>query len=543
MQPVSAAATRRWTQKCVTAIAVVGLALSPAATASAAGDPGETEGDRSGGSPQSAMRGFLVAARAGEWAEASRFLDLRRVRPSARGTHGVELARSLKWTLDRTLWVDLESLSADPAGESDDGLPADRDRVGVIETLGQRVDVWVERAHRGTPAWRISAETVSELSRLHDELGGAWLSEHLPSSFFEARFLEVAAWQWLGLLAVSAIAIFGAWLLLHALVWGASTFGSSSLLRDDSYLRASLGPLRLLAAVGLVALAVPLLMLSVPPRAALTAILRTLTIVSFAWWIGQVVRTVGKRIEDRFRARGRLAAIALVPLGRRASLVALGAITLLAVLQNMGVNVTGILAGLGVGGLAVALAAQKTVENLFGGLTLVIDQPVRVGDFCRFGDKLGTVEEIGLRSTRVRTLDRTVVAVPNAEFASLQLETFAARDRIRFAHTIGVRYETSVAQIRQLVSAIVELLRVHPRVHPDPARVRFVGFGPYSLDLEIFAYVTTGDYDEYLEISEDLLLRIAETVLANGVEFAFPSQTVYIGTDAKVADAGTPLSA
>ncbi len=129
-------------------------------------------------------------------------------------------------------------------------------------------------------------------------------------------------------------------------------------------------------------------------------------------------------------------------------------------------------AGLGVGGIAIALAAQKTIENLFGGITLYGDSPVRVGDFCRFGDKVGTVEEIGIRSTRVRTLDRTVVTIPNADFSNLQLENFAKRDRMRLFAMIGVRYETTPDQLRYILVEVRKLLYAHERVTADPARIR-----------------------------------------------------------------------
>jgi MscS family membrane protein len=216
-------------------------------------------------------------------------------------------------------------------------------------------------------------------------------------------------------------------------------------------------------------------------------------------------------------------------------------LAILAILQNVGVNVTSLLAGLGVGGIAVALAAQKTLENLFGGVTIVADQPVRVGEFCRFGERVGTVEEIGLRSTRIRTLDRTVITIPNAQFSSMEVENFARRDRFWYKPTLGLRYETTPDQIRFLLVTIREILYAHPRVDPDPARVRFTGFGASSLDLEIFSYVRARDVSDYLEVAEDLNLRIMDAVAKAGTGFAFPSQTLYVraddGSDADAAKA------
>jgi MscS family membrane protein len=202
-----------------------------------------------------------------------------------------------------------------------------------------------------------------------------------------------------------------------------------------------------------------------------------------------------------------------------------------AILDGFGFSVTALIAGLGVGGIAVALAAQKTIENLFGGISLYGDRPVRVGDFCSFGDKIGTVEEIGIRSTRVRTLDRTLITIPNAEFSNLQLENYAKRDRMRLFAMIGVRYETTPEQLRYILVEIRKLLYAHERVTPDPARIRFVGFGAYSLDLEIFAYVDTSDWNEFLGVREDIYLRIMDIIEASGTGFAFPSQTLYLGRD------------
>jgi MscS family membrane protein len=206
-----------------------------------------------------------------------------------------------------------------------------------------------------------------------------------------------------------------------------------------------------------------------------------------------------------------------------------------AILDSFGFSVTALIAGLGVGGIAVALAAQKTIENLFGGLTLYGDRPVRVGEFCRFGDKVGTVEEIWIRSTRVRTLDRTVGTIPNAEFSNLQLENSARSDRMRLFAMIGVRYETTPDQLRYILVEVRKLLYAHERVTPDPSRIRFVGFGAYSLDMEIFAYVKTSDWSEFLGIREDIYLRIMDIIEASGTGFAFPSQTLYLGKDAAPA--------
>jgi MscS family membrane protein len=131
--------------------------------------------------------------------------------------------------------------------------------------------------------------------------------------------------------------------------------------------------------------------------------------------------------------------------------------------------------GLGIGGLGLALAAQKTLENLFGGIMIITDEPLRVGDFCQVADHIGTVEDIGLRSTRIRTLARTVVAVPNGQLATMNVENFSLRDKLWLRHAIGLRYETSTDQMRHLLASVRSMLYAHPKIETESARIRFVG--------------------------------------------------------------------
>ena len=196
-------------------------------------------------------------------------------------------------------------------------------------------------------------------------------------------------------------------------------------------------------------------------------------------------------------------------------------------LNSLGIPVLGVLAGLGIGGIAVALAAQRTIENFFGAIMLYSDRPVRIGDFCRFGDKMGTVERIGLRSTRIRTPERTVLNVPNAEFSRLQLENLAERDQLRFLTTLNLRLETTAEQLQQVIYRVRGLLLENEDVNDEPARVRLVTIGPLSLDIEILAYIKTTDYNEFLAIREDLFLEILREVKDAGTALAPPAQIQY----------------
>ena len=209
-------------------------------------------------------------------------------------------------------------------------------------------------------------------------------------------------------------------------------------------------------------------------------------------------------------------------------------ITLMAIAiisEDIGVPVAALAAGLGVGGLAFALASQSTLENLVAGLTIHGDHPIRVGDFCMIGNVSGTVESIGLRSTRLRTLERTQVTIPNAEVAKHTLENFAFRDSILLQTTLGLRYETTPDQLRYVLGQLREFFYAHPKVINEEMRVRFIGFGAHSLDIEIYVYVRTTAKPEFLEICEDLNLRIMDIIDQAGAGFALPSQTTYLARD------------
>ena len=200
--------------------------------------------------------------------------------------------------------------------------------------------------------------------------------------------------------------------------------------------------------------------------------------------------------------------------------------------SQLGIPLASVITGLGVAGLAISLAAKPTVENVIGGITLFADRPVKVGDFCQFGNTSGTVVEIGIRSTKLRTVDRTILSVPNAEFSQLQIQNVSRRDKHLFETTIGLRYETSMDQLRWVLTGIKEMLLSHPKIyHTPPIRVRFSGFGAYSLDVLIRAFVHTKEMDEFLAIKEDILFRISEVVVNSGSGFAFPSTTAYLSED------------
>lgn len=199
--------------------------------------------------------------------------------------------------------------------------------------------------------------------------------------------------------------------------------------------------------------------------------------------------------------------------------------------QAMGLPVVSVLAGLGIGGLAVALAIRPTLENLIGGFILYLDKPIRVGDFCNFGTQSGTVERIGVRSTQIRAMDRTLITVPNAQFADMQIINWARCDQMLIQQTIRLRYQTDGDQLRYVLAKMREMFHAHPRIDADTVRVRFAGYGVSSLDILIRVYARTREWNDFFAVQEDVLFRIKDIVGQSGTGFAFPSQTLYLGRD------------
>ena len=206
-----------------------------------------------------------------------------------------------------------------------------------------------------------------------------------------------------------------------------------------------------------------------------------------------------------------------------------------AVLSSLGFNMSTALAGLGIGGLAIGFGAQKTIENLFGGVSVLGDEVFRVGDVCRFGDRTGVVEDIGLRSTRIRTDERTLVAIPNGTVATINLENLSRRDKMLFKTALGLRLDSKPDHVRFVLAETRKLLYSHPKIESSTVRVRLTDIAGSAISVEVFCYVLTRDYNEYAAIREDLLLRMLDVVEDSGGVLALPAQTLYLSRDSGVA--------
>jgi len=477
------------------------------------------------GTPRDSVEGFLAATRNLDYKRAAEYLDLRRLPATQQKSQGPKLARELKIVLDQALLVDLDILSTDPKGHLDDSLPSYREWLGRIETKSRPVNVFLQKVPRGdgTQIWKFATVTVARIPQLYEEFGYGWFGDVLPAVFFDLQVFGLQAWWWAAILVLGVLAYLAAMIITKVLVVSLRYLKAPLIEHLEAIIT---GPAFLLIFALLWRGWVNLL----GPSIALQQMMRggILPIVAIGWTAMRLFDLFLDRLGERLRRSGQAAATVLIgPISNLFKVVVI-LVGIILWLDNIEYNVTALLAGLGVGGIAVALAAQKSIENLIGAITIYTSQPVRVGDFCKFGNTLGTVEEIGLRSTRVRTLEHTLVSISNSDFSNLPLDNYSKRQKIWYHPRLGLRYETTPDQIRYILVEVRKLLYSHPKVLPDPARIRFVGFGEYSIDLDIFAYIAETDYGKYLEVSEDLNLRIMDIVRNAGSRFAFPTQTTYL---------------
>jgi MscS family membrane protein len=472
--------------------------------------------------------GFLTASRKGDYATAKLYLDT-----PLRGTRADSLAEKLSSVLDRRLPARLNQLSARSEGSQYFPDRRDIDLVGTIDSLSGGVDIVVQRVNRGKDGavWLFSKETLDAVPELYEEVNLVSVDKVLPSFLTERKIGPIPLFQWL-FIFVGMPGIYALTGLLDRLVsplagrmWHWFR-GQPDLQRVHVVPR----PVRLLLLAWVIQGMVANLDLSLLTRQFWSSAASAITIAACVW-LALMLNAWGEHLSRRnLERRGVQGVVSVLRLARRTlDLLALFAGALI-LLSHFNLNVTAALAGLGVGGIAIALAAQKTLENVIGGISIIADRAVRVGDFLKIGDTMGTIEDIGLRSTRIRTLDRSVVSIPNSQISNERLEDLSRRDKFWLHPILSLRYETTAAQMRSALEAIRRLLLNHARVEKSSIRVRFLRFGSSSLDVEVFAYISVIDFSDFLQIQEELLLCMMDAIQAAGTRIALPSQTTYVAS-------------
>jgi MscS family membrane protein len=514
---------------------IPGLSPTPAPSpaAESPGDPYKRE------TPYGAFLGFMRAAARENWTTAAEYLQW----PKGAKLSREEMAKQLKAVLDERFTGDLEKLSRSPLSNVDDGLGPDYERAGTVEHGDESFDVLLARTRpaEGPAIWLVSSQTLREVPGAFQELSVPELDRVMPAPLRRQVGGSFRLWQILAFLLL----IPAAWLLARLLVYGTARLIDRTASRREGFARFRDGlasfraPLALLLAIPLHAFFVDRIGLPLLGRYAHARGVRLTLVFAVGWLFVQIVGFLTSRATMRLLASGQAATSSLT-IGRRVlqGIVVLG--TAIAALGVLGVNLTATLAGLGIGGIAVAFAAQKSLENLFGGVVVLTDKILRVGDVVKVGTVQGEVEDVTLYATRIRTFERTVVSIPNGMMMTSQIENLSRRDKFLFRHTLGLTFETTAAQMLAVLEACRARLASDPRVEPATARVRFLKLNAYTLDVEVFAYVLAPDWATYLGAQEELLLSLMHAVEGAGSGFAFPTQTTYLASEARALEPGAP---
>jgi MscS family membrane protein len=479
-------------------------------------------------SPNGTLFGFLQAVQSGDYPTAAQYLQLS---PARRDTQGEKLGTELKTVLDRAFVGSLKSVSSNPLGTNQFGLPSDRERIGSLSVDDVEADVILVRVNdpNAGKIWLFSSETLSRVPELYELVQAHQVETHVPQPLVKTQFLGMSVWLWLALLVAIPVAAAAAWILIELVVqmlW--RRYRKQPVLTSWREIST---PAWLVVGTMVHRILVSYLGLPLLHRHYYYMTARVILIVGFAWLALRVLSRGMDRLRDRAIAGGHTGTGSLVVLGQRICKVLVVLVAGLAGLGVLGFNLTTALAGLGIGGLAIGFGAQKTIENLFGGVSLLADEVIRVGDSCNFNGRVGTIEDVSLRSTRIRTVERTELSIPNGSLATMNIENLSRRDKILFNPKIGLRYETTPDQLRYVLAQTRRLLYEHPKVETSSARVRFAGLDDSWLTIEVFSYVLTRDFAEFTAIREDILLRFMDIVTGAGAGFAFPSQTLYLGRD------------
>jgi MscS family membrane protein len=473
--------------------------------------------------PLSMLVNLSRAMESGDYEAATSFLDLRYLPADVENQDPIKLLKQLStvWRLQKVL--DLTSLSDSPEGHLDDGLPSYRDKLGDIRSETGTIPIYLQRIPDGKGGfeWKISNATIARIPELWKEFGYSELTASIADALPDYTFLGLYNWQVLYILIYLVIS----WPVIRIIV-GIIRRQISE--RSGGYRKPLLKlfnmPLRLF--LFLAPIQPLVLSLNVPIKSRIILGSGGLTYLAFGFLIVGIIDLI---IAQQARSMESQDKGYIVPLLRPIGLMIKILVWLTLVLiwaDNAGYDMTTVVAGLGIGSIAVALAAQKTLENIIGAITLYVARPVKPGDFCRFGTTLGTVEEMGLRSTSIRTLDGSMLHIPNGVFSSGEVENISVRKQIRFFRLVRLRLDTSPDQTRYILAELRRIFLSHPKVDQQTVSIRFYQISDDAIVIRLDVRIQTTDFQEYLEVGEDLNLRIVDTVKSSGSWFAVPTQSV-----------------
>lgn len=493
-------------------------------------------------SPRATMQTFLGAMNDIKRGQSERLkaavdtLDLSEVSTLVREERGADLAWMLLDVMDRTRLVLPDALPSRTTG--DPWVFHD------YESGSVRI------ARLGDGSWRFDQATVRNLPAISDEVadrkrvvGDAEDTAHLPFHLRVREYLPAGLkksifllenWHWLGLLLIAAAGV-----LLDALVSGLLRLfmrgwrGRHSAFRDvsDRMLR----PLGLLAMAALWWIGINLL--GLPERALLVLLVAVKFLASLAgvWTAYRLVDLVSAWLEERARHTATKVDDVLAPLITRTLKIFVTVVGLIFIADNLNVDVTGLIAGLGLGGLAFALASKDMVQNLFGSITVLLDRTFTVGDWIRVDEREGSVEALGFRSTRIRTFYNSVITVPNSKFITATVDNMGERRFRRLSTKFTIAYQTPPDRIEAFCEGVREIIRQHPYMRKDYYHVYLNGLGDSALEILVYVFWETPDWGTELRERHRFLVDCLRLAKALGVEFAYPTQTLFMRDDEGLA--------
>ncbi len=476
--------------------------------------------------PRSSFMGFLRATEDFDYEKAVQFMDLRNLPRSVRKHSSKELARQLDFVIKRGMKIDVDLLSSKVNGQVVDGLPDYRDELGRLETEKGEQILYMQ--HVPGPddnyIWKISNATIAEIPGLYDYFSyPEWVEEIRQKLPENAGFLGVELFKW--------VIVLGAGLLAAPVFWLIGFIISRLISKPGAPLyqpihRLLTRPLMVFALMLMTSQLLKELGLGATAQKIIEA--RTLMTLVVVWLTFSVIDLIRARRREIFLARGRLDAHILGrPMANALKLFAL-LIAVLVWLNNSGVNITTLLAGLGVGGVALALALQKPIEDLLGAISIYSQQPIVTGDLCKYGNTLGRVEEIGLRTTRIRTLNNTLVSIPNCLIAHGAIENYSARETMLYHPELPLRYDTTQEQMQTIIENLNSMARSHDSVVADSVRTQFTEFSENAMIVKARIYVDTSDFSTYLQVVTELNMKIMNIVQESGTHFSQGARTIML---------------
>jgi MscS family membrane protein len=465
--------------------------------------------------------GFLKAAEEKDYTKAAKFLD---GKWSPEQT--TELVIQLKYLLDRGFSTSIDDISRAPKGDVEDEARLSRERIGTVKLPDGEMEVLLDLVRRpdGPSIWLFSQETLRRVPEAYESMHHTDIEDYFPAWSQNIRFLSVPLWRWGSILVFLVIVFVAASFITRAMIWTFRRLFKNRLTTavEESVLALKAPIFCVLGAI----------MNRVAAGYARTALSRhywsitglILLWMSGAWLLVRITHILVSVWRHRLLLKMQVERATLVSLLGRIFTILVVLVLVLVLLAQAGVNVSAMVAGLGIGGVALALAAQKTLADLFGGLSIVMRGAVRVGDFCQIDGIMGTVEDIGTSALSLRTLGRSVVSIPNSKVAEVKLENFAMRDQFWLNQVFTLRFDTPHAVVKTVLEKIVQLLLAHPEFNKDSARARLINLTPSGPQIEIFAYFRRpgADWAVFLGEQEKILLQVLSVVEGAGASLAAP---------------------